>query len=58
MPSAEAEADVYRASAYVAKLTMSVLEELFTEARSVESNQLNAFATRNLFFFTNLLEVV
>ena len=35
MPSAEAEADVYRASAYVAKLTMKVLEELFTEARSV-----------------------
>lgn len=33
VPSAEVEADVYQAAAYVARHTMKVLEELFTEAR-------------------------
>ena len=33
VPSAELEEDVYRAAAYVAAHTMTVLEELFTEAR-------------------------
>lgn len=37
LPSAETEADVYEAAAYVATHTMKVLEELFTEARSVHS---------------------
>eukprot|EP00752_Nemacystus_decipiens_P002243 g2126.t1 len=34
VPSAEVEADVYLAAAYVATHTMKVLEELFTEARN------------------------
>ncbi|CBJ30655.1 mitochondrial DNA-directed RNA polymerase [Ectocarpus siliculosus] len=34
VPSAEVEENVYKASAYVAKHTMTVLEELFTEARN------------------------
>ncbi|CAM9263757.1 unnamed protein product [Scytosiphon promiscuus] len=34
VPSVEMEEDVYAAAAYVAKLTMKVLEELFTEARN------------------------
>lgn len=33
VPSEEVEENVYKASAYVAKHTMKVLEELFTEAR-------------------------
>lgn len=35
VPSAEVEENVYKASAYVAKHTMTVLEELFAEARLV-----------------------
>eukprot|EP00903_Cladosiphon_okamuranus_P015271 g14112.t1 len=34
LPSAEMEANVYQAAAYVATHTMKVLEELFTEARN------------------------
>ena len=33
VPTAAAELDAYRAAAYVARHTMAVLEELFTEAR-------------------------
>lgn len=34
VPTVEAEKDAYKAAAFVAKYTMKVLEELFTEARS------------------------
>ena len=39
VPSAEVEADVYQAATYVATHTMKVLEELFSEARSVQCAQ-------------------
>lgn len=35
VPSEEVEDDIHKAAAHVARHTMKVLEELFTEARSV-----------------------